>query len=44
MLAKAVIRLQTAWRGRVARRELARRKRRVTADLELVGGEIEALG
>ena len=44
LLAKAVIRVQTAWRARMARLELARRKRQAAADMDLIGGEIEALG
>jgi hypothetical protein len=44
LLAKAVIRVQTAWRARTARLELARRKRQAAADMDLIGGEIEALG
>lgn len=43
LLMRAVVRLQAGWRGHKARQEAARRRSRASADLEEVGGVIQAL-
>lgn len=43
LLAKVVVRIQSAWRARLARQEVARRRQLAAADMHDVGEAIEAL-